>query len=525
MTTDVNLMLNCCLVFCSSKRAVDESEMEAAERRSLRCVWVTGGRALTEQEAAAAIVSEARLLLQEDLAQLGVQWDPTTLAPGVPALNTPDDSSSGSDSSSASYLHPHEEQMDSNTNHHKQDEFKTTTNGDTRRCGTENNAKCKREQERSKSEDSAEKQELEEIKQDMTEPSIKQMDNNKKLETFKETEKDDTNKKYLLASDKEDPVENRERQKQIRSKQEGQKTKESVSVRPETRQANVPERSLTQELSEILSSPFSRLIPLPQPSSTPLPPPRFRAPISRAEKQHSFPALTSNGEGSAGLVASPVQQGRLRHSRALSKVLNSIQTDKRHQDNIQTAQTLHSNSTTVSAIGSVQEKTARVSTPTNVDKQDAHLSASPAAVPLFSPEAKRRRIDGGCTDDFSSPELYTANERDENVEGAVKKEGESFGDSFELDTQTERLIVQPTSQHRDRNHKGVDQLAETEKITEEEMAAELEKDANEGEKCLNTPHDACPRFNISLTDSQMELILNTSQQVSHQNNGLLIKSN
>lgn len=518
--------------------------MEAAERRSLRCVWVTGGRALTEQEAAAAIVSEARLLLQEDLAQLGVQWDPTTLAPGVPALNTPDDSSSGSDSSSASYLHPHEEQVDSNTNRHKQDEFKSTTNGDTRRCGTEERitkcmqekkmtadkteSKTKREQGRSESEDSAEKQELQEIKQDMTEPSIKQMGNNKKLEIFKETEKDDTNKKDLLASDKEDPVENRGRQKQIRSKQEGQKTKEIISVRPETRQANVPERSLTQELSEILSSPFSQLIPLPQPSSTPLPPPRFRAPISRAEEQHSFPTLTSKGEGSAGLVASPVQQARLRHSRALSKVLNSIQTDKRHQDNIQTTQTLHSNSTTVSAIGSVQEKPARVSTPTNVDKQDTHQSVSPASVPLFSPEAKRRRTDGGGTHDFPSPELYTANERDENAEGAVKKEGESFGDSFELDTQTERLIVQQTSQHRDRNHKGVDQTAETEKITEEEMvvvAAELEKDANEGGKCLNTPHDACPRFNISLTDSQMELILNTSQQVSHQNNGLLIKSN
>lgn len=177
---------------------------------------------------------------------------------------------------------------------------------------------------------------------------------------------------------------------------------------------------------------------------------------------------------------------------------------------------------------SVLEKPTRVSTPANADKLDAHLSVSPASVPLFSPEAKRRQIDGRGTRDFSSPELYTANERDENVEGAVKKEGESFGDSFELDTQTERLIVQQTSQHRDRNHKGVDQLAETEKITEEEMvevAAELEKDANEGGKCLNTPHDACPRFNISLTDSQMELILNNSQQVSYQNNGLLIKSN
>ncbi|KAJ3614296.1 hypothetical protein NHX12_017870 [Muraenolepis orangiensis] len=71
-----------------SKRAVDESEVEAAERRSLRCVWVSGGRALTEREAANEIVSEARLLLQEDLAQLGIQWDPGTLPPPEDPVDT-----------------------------------------------------------------------------------------------------------------------------------------------------------------------------------------------------------------------------------------------------------------------------------------------------------------------------------------------------------------------------------------------------------------------------------------------------
>uniref|UniRef100_A0AAY5L702 DNA-directed DNA polymerase n=1 Tax=Esox lucius TaxID=8010 RepID=A0AAY5L702_ESOLU len=76
----------CCRIYwCSdfvvsiSRRAVDESEGEAAERRNLRCVWVSGGRALTEQEAAFEIVSEARVLLQQDLALLGVSWDPGTL--------------------------------------------------------------------------------------------------------------------------------------------------------------------------------------------------------------------------------------------------------------------------------------------------------------------------------------------------------------------------------------------------------------------------------------------------------------
>uniref|UniRef100_A0A3P9AD23 DNA polymerase theta n=1 Tax=Esox lucius TaxID=8010 RepID=A0A3P9AD23_ESOLU len=77
--TEVEKALRKAVPFKSSRRAVDESEGEAAERRNLRCVWVSGGRALTEQEAAFEIVSEARVLLQQDLALLGVSWDPGTL--------------------------------------------------------------------------------------------------------------------------------------------------------------------------------------------------------------------------------------------------------------------------------------------------------------------------------------------------------------------------------------------------------------------------------------------------------------
>eukprot|EP00064_Thunnus_orientalis_P007166 superscaffoldBa00000781_g7185 len=255
---DVEKALRNAVPFKSSKRAVDESEMEAAERRNLRCVWVTGGRALTEQEAAVEIVFEARLLLQEDLAQLGIQWDPTTLPPGAPAVNSADDHpSSDSDNSSGSYGSSQEAQTDSTTNHQE-------------------------------------------------------------------------------------------------------------------------------------------------------------------------------GDGA----------------------------------------------------------------------------------PLFSPEAKRRRIEGGEIDKFSSPELYAG---DEGVQGDVKKGEESFGDSFELDTQTERIIVQQAYQPRDGNDRGVNESVETEKMKEEEMveaAAKLEGDADEGRSRLEAPNDACPRFNISLTDSQMELILNTSHQVA-----------
>ncbi|KAL0162735.1 hypothetical protein M9458_042131, partial [Cirrhinus mrigala] len=54
-------------------QAVDESE-------SMRCIWVSGKKALTEREAAEQIVAEAQMLLQQDLALLGVEWNPTSIS-------------------------------------------------------------------------------------------------------------------------------------------------------------------------------------------------------------------------------------------------------------------------------------------------------------------------------------------------------------------------------------------------------------------------------------------------------------
>uniref|UniRef100_A0A4W5M008 DUF7898 domain-containing protein n=1 Tax=Hucho hucho TaxID=62062 RepID=A0A4W5M008_9TELE len=91
--TEVEKALRKAVPFKSSRRAMDETEGEAAERRSLRCVWVSGGRALTEHEAAIEIVSEARLLLQQDLALLGVTWDPGTLSTKTRPNNNHDNDS------------------------------------------------------------------------------------------------------------------------------------------------------------------------------------------------------------------------------------------------------------------------------------------------------------------------------------------------------------------------------------------------------------------------------------------------
>ncbi|KAA8594854.1 DNA polymerase theta isoform X1 [Etheostoma spectabile] len=538
---DVEKALRNAVPFKSSKRAVDESEVEAAERRSLRCVWVTGGRALTEQEAAVEIVSEARFLLREDLAQLGVQWDPTTL-PGAPAVNGPDETSS------VSYLSSHEAQVENNKNQQEGDRVRKSDSRDIDKHGGGNKKEYKcgkgisemkmekaqgeanREQGKSKPEDTVVNRKL-----DRTKLEVKQTDNEVQVERSKETKNDKPNKKLLMTNDTEDPDEKRERQKHTRSKQggedgkkakpkEGETSKWVASIRPESHQANgpVPEGSLTQDLAELISSPQLQPMPHPQPSPSPMPPPRFRAPISRVEVHHSVLTRTSKGDG-----ASPVHPGRLKHSKALSKVLHSIQTDKSLQDNVETAQTSHSKplvvstvqnvapagqmSTTVQAPGTVLE------TSTNADMLDSPLTVSSASIPLFSPEAKRRKMDCGEVDTFSSPELYAGDERDKEAEGDVKNREESFGDSFELDTQTERIIVQQACQHRDGNGRGTNPSVGTKKIREEEMveaAVEIIKDINDGSNCPKATDNACPRFNISLTYSQMELILNTSHQIS-----------
>ncbi|XP_064208196.1 DNA polymerase theta isoform X1 [Anguilla rostrata] len=75
----VEKVLKKAVPFKSSRQAADESEQEAQERRSARCIWVSGRRGLTEKEAALQIVAEAQLLLQQDLALLGVQWNPESL--------------------------------------------------------------------------------------------------------------------------------------------------------------------------------------------------------------------------------------------------------------------------------------------------------------------------------------------------------------------------------------------------------------------------------------------------------------
>ncbi|XP_036206823.1 DNA polymerase theta isoform X2 [Myotis myotis] len=73
---EVETVLRNAVPFKSARKAVDEEEEAVEERRNMRTIWVTGKKGLTEREAAALIVEEARMILQQDLIEMGVQWNP-----------------------------------------------------------------------------------------------------------------------------------------------------------------------------------------------------------------------------------------------------------------------------------------------------------------------------------------------------------------------------------------------------------------------------------------------------------------
>ncbi|XP_063812911.1 DNA polymerase theta isoform X2 [Pseudophryne corroboree] len=77
--TDVEAALKNAVPFKSVRRAVDEDEEAVQERRrAVRCIWISGKKGLTEREAAELIVEEARKLLKDDLAMMGIRWSPDT---------------------------------------------------------------------------------------------------------------------------------------------------------------------------------------------------------------------------------------------------------------------------------------------------------------------------------------------------------------------------------------------------------------------------------------------------------------
>ncbi|KAM4603375.1 DNA polymerase theta [Polymixia lowei] len=533
--SEVEKALRKAIPFKSSKRAVDESEVEAAERRSLRCVWVSGGRALTEGEAANEIVSEARLLLREDLAQLGVQWDPGTLPPGAPATNEPGErrgASSGSSDSSHETQRPATGKPRRGGGFKKGDgrdvdghgeEIKDERKSETGKVGrgTGGGKEARQEEgdgdKRGKGEldgREAKRDAEDQRKGDGSETPARQPGDEGPAERGTEARlKTARHRKTATASEADDPDEERGTE---REEEEG-KTSEGVSARLVGHEANrsVPQRSLTQELAEIVSSPLPQPRPLPQTFTSPTAPlPRFRAPISRLEEPHASATALKGTAGPPG--GSPVQPGRPRHSRALTKVLHSIRSEKNAREKVQAevpppdpAQTPNPalpapNPNPTGYPSPAQETLSVLPVPRNVDASRVPLPpsqpASPSPAPPSSPEAKRRR-----TARFSSPELYL---------GEGEEEEDGFGDSFELDTRTEGVIAG----QGDGREEGTDESTERVEGLRGARKSPLTPLGNIRSNPEGSGAGVSPG-NVSLTDSLMELVLNSGHQTSNRPDG------
>ncbi|XP_051940194.1 DNA polymerase theta isoform X1 [Hippocampus zosterae] len=470
---DVQKALRNAVPFKSSKRAVDENEVEAVERRNLRCVWVSGGRALTEQEAAVAIVSEAKLLLQRDLAQLGIQWDPATVPSCAPAVR----------------IAPQGE-TDGVKGHQEEDTAQKYTMVDANMIAQRSQGEPRRDHGKCKPQMTDFEAELDkQSKEKLSEQRKKSKAADSKSET--NLEKRDPNSQEVRTLIQEGvPIQG--------------------SIRKETHQPNGPVKSMTQELAEIVSTPMLQLQQPSEPDLPLMPLPRLRAPSARLEEDPSVHAKTSDDASRLGM--SPMQPGKLKHSRILNKVLQSIQTDKKPQNS--TGLTSHAlNAAADPAPGSAQNARAKL----RLDKHgDVLESSHPASPPGSSPETKRRWAEAAEVDMFSSPELYIGENPSEEGRPEVSLGEETFGDSFELDTQTERIIVQPDIYHCDENDGHPQHLNDSGHLQNEAMVEASAEQDNEdrGSAGLETLNSKCPLFNISLTDSQMNLILDTSHQNS-----------
>uniref|UniRef100_A0A673ZZ02 DNA polymerase theta n=1 Tax=Salmo trutta TaxID=8032 RepID=A0A673ZZ02_SALTR len=319
--TEVEKALRKAVPFKSSRRALDETEGEAAERRSLRCVWVSGGRALTEHEAAIAIVSEARLLLQQDLALLGVTWDPGTLPTETRPNNDHDnDSPETQRDRSKSWrdgerrLNEKKEMDDGGKEGRREGERKALEQRGREKSEVERKALEQRGREKNE----VERKALEQRGREKNEGKRKALEQRGR-------EKSEVERKAL---EQMNMAEQRERE-ESGGVEEGEREEGGSEEDP-----NLPVcdgRGInTQDLAELVSGPH----PLLNPSIHPFhcPPPRFRAPTSRVEEplaSVSGGTVKRDGLGVAG--RSPAQACRGQPSTALRKVLRSIHPKRRER--------------------------------------------------------------------------------------------------------------------------------------------------------------------------------------------------
>ncbi|XP_070295687.1 zinc finger CCCH domain-containing protein 13-like [Salvelinus sp. IW2-2015] len=552
---------------------MDETEGEAAERRSLRCVWVSGGRALTEHEAAIAIVSEARLLLQQDLALLGVTWDPGTLPTETRPNNDHDNDSPETQRDRSKSWRDGERRLnekkemegggkegrrEGERNVVEQNEVEGREKSEVERKAVEQRGREKSEVERKAVEQRGrEKSEVE--RKAVEQRGREKSEVERKAVEQREREKSEVERKRVEQMNKGE-----QREREERGVEEGErKARGGVEVGEREEGGSEEDPNLpvcdgrginTQELAELVSSPHPPLNPSIHPFHSP--PPRFRAPTSRVEEPRasvSGGTVKRDGLGVAG--RSPAQACRGQPSTALRKVLRSIHSKRREREEERKEEEKREEEEEREEekreerrekeerekMGEREEKSVEkreseerrrgtsfklppetlpvpapisVSTPKSApllqSKAPPEVPVPPPPCllspvpPLFLSSAlsfvvKRRRVEE--EDQCGSPELY-------------EEEGR-FGDSLELDTQTERMILLQDQREEEREREAAN--SQHERGRREKGGEEKSTDVNppnpspvnsiHGKPHTHGSHDdVAPRY-ISLTDSQMEQIL------------------
>lgn len=518
--------LSASLLPFSSKQAVDETEWEVQERRSLRCIWVSGKKPLTEREAAQEIVAEARHLLQQDLAMLGVNWDPDSLPPEGSANQQTADESTDAE--------PEQTEL------HKT--VKKVSEGKTKGGTSDTNKGINCKPAAGSVKDVEVRKSSRIPSGESVHPQISPKENVESMEEPMDTSVDRSTKNSIANAIQGFPSADCERQssalykvlRSISSKDKKRPVDDTLSA-----QSTVPENSDCQlnTVDMVVSE------------KPPVPPPETQ--VSKRRKvedcgQTHGAANVYDGKNkdSTSLIERCVQSSAdLAKTRNHLDKISETKVDKLENitqlKDLQEAPRLgciqnqdfmlklkHSINEGRNMAKNITDKSVfvkpnRKETVDSCQSQDApqgtsslkcHVSRQVTPVASMSPAEK-------C----ASPDLYTGDTGD-------------FGDSFQLDTQTERIMQQQdcVSQGDAKLKAGLGSLesnnailckslSEDQKLSKEsgiDMSTKSERPmGNESppNAFLRRSTPARPKYNISLTDSQMENILNYSNQAAEEN--------
>ncbi|XP_062868243.1 DNA polymerase theta, partial [Trichomycterus rosablanca] len=482
--SDVEKALRKAIPFKSSKQAVDETEEEARERRNMRCIWVSGKKALTESEAAQQIVSEARMLLQQDLALLGIAWNPDSLSQEI---------RSGSDE-------PEKEEKDSEL----QPPAGRQSDSLPKKDATERSAEAVKDVTTSDSGPNSGKQTdlVKEAATSLASTSNTETEQSNALRKVLKSisAKDDTTKVSLAFPVNAFQKKNRE-DSDLECESVLLRNGHSVSPLNKRRRMELNVISVDSgiKVSEAKESNLS-IAGNEKLSSEKTPD------VSKLQCSSSLIHLNTQTSCSSSVLCNlgekPVVTGNLCSSgygkKCKTKLkhldqsvdLTRVETETK-KGNFKHADS-HNNATSGSEVRSYECQKISVS---------SKVKSRVAPDVMSKPGEK-------C----NSPDLYSG-------------DLEEFGDSFQLDTQTEKMLMQDDKLHHSNvkiishefkilsNNKNKEEISQ-DRIIVSEKSENAEKETSAIlSNALISPSEAKSKYNISLTDSQMENILNFTNQV------------